>query len=77
MEIQATLGSDIAMVLDECAPYPCDYELRGAKRGNDNALGEEMQRSRRCHPERSRRIPWNYFKAFAAGFLDFAALRSE
>jgi queuine tRNA-ribosyltransferase len=26
MEIQGTLGSDIAMVLDECAPYPCDYE---------------------------------------------------
>ena len=26
MEIQATLGSDIAMVLDECAPYPCDYK---------------------------------------------------
>src|SRR5213083_753451 len=26
MDIQATLGSDIAMVLDECAPYPCDYE---------------------------------------------------
>jgi queuine tRNA-ribosyltransferase len=26
MEIQATLGSDIAMVLDECAPYPCDYD---------------------------------------------------
>jgi queuine tRNA-ribosyltransferase len=26
MEIQATLGSDVAMVLDECAPYPCDYE---------------------------------------------------
>jgi len=26
MEIQATLGSDIAMVLDECAQYPCDYE---------------------------------------------------
>jgi queuine tRNA-ribosyltransferase len=26
MEIQATLGSDIAMVLDECAPYPSDYE---------------------------------------------------
>ncbi len=26
MEIQATLGSDIAMVLDECTPYPCDYE---------------------------------------------------
>lgn len=26
MEIQAVLGSDIAMVLDECPPYPCDYE---------------------------------------------------
>jgi len=26
MEIQETLGSDIAMVLDECTPYPCDYE---------------------------------------------------
>ena len=24
------------------------------------------------HPERSRRIPWNYIKAFATGFLDFA-----
>jgi len=26
MEIQATLGSDIAMVLDECVPYPCEYD---------------------------------------------------
>jgi queuine tRNA-ribosyltransferase len=26
MEIQATLGSDITMVLDECPPWPCDYE---------------------------------------------------
>ena len=26
MGIQAALGSDIAMVLDECAPYPCDYD---------------------------------------------------
>ncbi|MBO8128699.1 MAG: tRNA guanosine(34) transglycosylase Tgt [Peptococcaceae bacterium] len=24
VEIQQALGSDIAMVLDECAPYPCD-----------------------------------------------------
>jgi len=30
MEIQATLGSDIAMALDECPPYPCerDYAAR-------------------------------------------------
>jgi queuine tRNA-ribosyltransferase len=26
MEIQTALGSDIAMVLDECAPYPCEYD---------------------------------------------------
>jgi queuine tRNA-ribosyltransferase len=26
MEIQATLGSDIAMTLDECPPYPCERE---------------------------------------------------
>ncbi|MGC1321126.1 MAG: tRNA guanosine(34) transglycosylase Tgt [Candidatus Udaeobacter sp.] len=26
MEIQAALGTDIAMVLDECVPYPCEYD---------------------------------------------------
>jgi queuine tRNA-ribosyltransferase len=26
MEIQTKLGSDIAMALDECVPYPCDYD---------------------------------------------------
>ncbi|HZR04872.1 MAG TPA: tRNA guanosine(34) transglycosylase Tgt [Candidatus Udaeobacter sp.] len=26
MEIQAVLGGDIAMALDECVPYPCDYD---------------------------------------------------
>src|SRR5213595_2651820 len=26
MEIQATLGSDIAMVLDECPPWPCERD---------------------------------------------------
>jgi queuine tRNA-ribosyltransferase len=25
MEIQTVLGSDIAMALDECVPYPCEY----------------------------------------------------
>jgi queuine tRNA-ribosyltransferase len=24
--IQRSIGSDIMMVLDECAPYPCDYD---------------------------------------------------
>jgi queuine tRNA-ribosyltransferase len=26
IEIQAALASDIAMVLDECVPYPCEYD---------------------------------------------------
>src|SRR5712664_2893536 len=26
MEIQAALGSDIAMALDECPPWPCEYD---------------------------------------------------
>jgi queuine tRNA-ribosyltransferase len=33
MEIQAVLGSDIAMVLDECPPWPCDYDY--AARSSD------------------------------------------
>ena len=48
MEIQRTLGSDIAMVLDECPPWPCEYDYaarslemthRWAKRCKD--WGEE------------------------------------
>jgi queuine tRNA-ribosyltransferase len=36
MEIQAVLGSDIAMVLDECPPYPCerDYAARSLEMTN-------------------------------------------
>ncbi len=31
MEIQAALGGDIAMALDECVPYPCEYDyVQGA-----------------------------------------------
>jgi queuine tRNA-ribosyltransferase len=26
MEIQTALGGDIAMALDECVPYPCEYD---------------------------------------------------
>ena len=35
MQIQATLGSDIAMLFDECPPYPCehDYAARSLERG--------------------------------------------
>jgi queuine tRNA-ribosyltransferase len=37
MEIQATLGSDIAMVLDECPPWPCEYDY--AAQSNELTIG--------------------------------------
>ncbi|NLC38741.1 MAG: tRNA guanosine(34) transglycosylase Tgt [Clostridia bacterium] len=42
MEIQMALGSDIAMVLDVCSPYPCHYEE--AKKG----LSITTEWARRC-----------------------------
>jgi queuine tRNA-ribosyltransferase len=42
MEIQRVLGADIAMALDECVPYPCEYDY--------SALSAEMTTrwARRC-----------------------------
>ena len=45
MEVQATLGSDIAMVLDECAPYPCDYDYAA------RSLEMTTRWARRCKEE--------------------------
>jgi queuine tRNA-ribosyltransferase len=51
MEIQATLGSDIAMVLDECPPWPCEREyaarslemtVRWAQRSKDSLRGDRQ-----------------------------------
>ena len=35
MEIQADLGSDIAMLFDECPPYPCDRKYAEANLPED------------------------------------------
>ena len=37
VDIQRNLGSDVMMALDECAPYPCEYEE--AKRAHERTLG--------------------------------------
>ncbi|HWL50815.1 MAG TPA: tRNA guanosine(34) transglycosylase Tgt [Chthoniobacteraceae bacterium] len=56
MEIQATLGSDIAMAFDECPPYPCEYDyaarsldltLRWAQRCRDWAAARDADGKRR------------------------------
>ena len=36
IDIQRNLGSDLIMVLDECSPYPCSYEI--AMKANDRTL---------------------------------------
>ena len=57
MEIQAALGSDIAMVLDECVPYPCEYDYaaksaelttRWAKRCKAVASAVSARKSIKC-----------------------------
>jgi queuine tRNA-ribosyltransferase len=42
MQIQATLGSDIAMLFDECPPHPCDREYA------TNSLDLTLRWARRC-----------------------------
>src|SRR3981081_2239821 len=42
MEIQAALGSDIAMVLDECPPWPCEYDYAA------RSLEMTMRWAKRC-----------------------------
>ncbi len=42
MEIQAALGSDIAMVLDECPPWPCEHDYAA------RSLEMTIRWARRC-----------------------------
>jgi queuine tRNA-ribosyltransferase len=58
MEIQTTLGSNIAMVLDECAPYPCEYDYavrsaemtaRWAKRCKAALASSQWSKKRHTH----------------------------
>lgn len=51
MEIQATLGSDIAMVLDECPPYPCEHDYAA------RSLEMTARWARRCKAKSEIRIP--------------------
>ncbi|MCP5536520.1 MAG: tRNA guanosine(34) transglycosylase Tgt [Akkermansiaceae bacterium] len=56
MEIQATLGSDIAMLFDECPPYPCEKKYAA------DSLSLTTRWARRCkewHQENAaKHIPW-------------------
>jgi queuine tRNA-ribosyltransferase len=68
MEIQSVLGSDIAMVFDECPPYPCDWAYAA------NSLDRTLRWARRCRewtatsPEEHRRLLFGIVQG--ATFLD-------
>ncbi|MDI6761494.1 MAG: tRNA guanosine(34) transglycosylase Tgt [Thermodesulfobacteriota bacterium] len=47
MEIQSTLGSDIAMVLDECVPYPSSHEYVKASTKLTTFWAERCLKARR------------------------------
>src|SRR5881275_3609556 len=70
IEIQTALGSDVAMVLDECPPWPCDYDyaarsleltVRWARRCKVVAAAVSAAEPDRpaslSHPQQSREIP--------------------
>ncbi len=56
MEIQATLGSDIAMLFDECPPYPCEEKYAS------DSLSLTTRWAKRCkdwHVENAaKHVPW-------------------
>jgi queuine tRNA-ribosyltransferase len=57
MEIQAALGSDIAMVLDECPPWPCDYDYVARSLEMTHRWAERCKAMTLRHPERSEAKP--------------------
>jgi len=66
MEIQATLGSDIAMLFDECPPYPC------AREDAAESLARTLRWAARC-----REIPTPGLKFGIVQGSSYADLRRE
>jgi queuine tRNA-ribosyltransferase len=54
MAIQVALGSDVAMVLDECLPHPCDDDA--ARRSLEERTLPWELRSLACHPRDGRAV---------------------
>src|SRR6266852_2627580 len=86
MEIQAALGGDIAMALDECAPYPCEHDYaarsvemttRWAKRCKE-ALPRSAENAERRTPNPP--PPWTGSAVASAqsqmGDADLSAIRN-
>jgi queuine tRNA-ribosyltransferase len=52
MEIQATLGSDIAMAFDECPPHPCGRDYAAKSLGLTLRWAERCRRWAQSHEQR-------------------------
>src|SRR5438876_2785278 len=52
METQAALGSDIAMALDECVPYPCEYDYAAQSAEMTTRWAKRCKQSKEENPER-------------------------
>ncbi len=50
--VQAALGSDIAMALDECVPYPCEYDYAAQSAEMTTRWAKRCKQSKEENPER-------------------------
>ena len=66
MDIERGLGSDMIMPLDECAPYPCNYEQAEESVRRTTLLGEAHKR---VFFLASPMIKNNYYSALSKGLF--------
>jgi queuine tRNA-ribosyltransferase len=53
MEIQMALGGDIAMALDECVPYPCEYDYAAQSAGMTTRWAKRCKQWKEENAQRS------------------------
>ena len=69
MEIQAALGSDIAMVLDECIPYPCEYDYAAQSAELTTRWAKRCREWKRQNAETTKRFTDSPVRPFADSLL--------
>jgi queuine tRNA-ribosyltransferase len=70
MEIQTVLGGNIAMALDECVPYPCEYDYAAQSAEMTTRWAKRCQEWKRRNSETARRgLADSSTRRFADSFL--------
>jgi queuine tRNA-ribosyltransferase len=75
MEIQSALGSDIAMVLDECIPYPCEYDYAARSAEMTTRWANRCKRWRDENAQRS--TPNTQHRTEEATVSQFSTIKSH